>query len=92
MHLSVVQFALNYANVNFRWPLVWPQYAPPETQPRLHNNLGLSQRLKTGLTGPQIGAKTAAIAMPLQAKWFKVHHIENGMVSTYKICQISSAL
>jgi hypothetical protein len=44
--------------------------------------LGVSQGLKSSLTGPELGAKTAAIAMPLQAKWFKVHHIENGMFST----------
>jgi len=36
--------------------------------------------LKSSWEGPQIGGKTAEIAMPLQAKWFKVHHLENGMV------------
>jgi len=39
---------------------------PHETQPRLHNPLGLSQGLKSSSTGHQIGAKTASIAMRLQ--------------------------
>jgi hypothetical protein len=86
------KFTLNHANVRYIWPLVWPQYAPPETRPRLHNTLGLSQGLESSTAGPQIGVKTAAIAMQLQGKLFKVYNIENGMFSTHKICQILPAL
>ena len=86
------KFTLNHANVKYIWSLVWPQYAPPETRPRLHNPLGLSQGLKSSSTCPQIGVTAAAIAMPLQWTWFKVYNVENGMFSTHKICQILPAL
>ena len=54
--------------VRYLWPLVWPQYSSPETRPRLHNPLGLSQGLKSSSTGPQLGGKTVPIALPFRAK------------------------
>jgi hypothetical protein len=76
-------------NVRYLRPLLRPQYQPPKTQPRLHNPLGLYQGLKSSSTGPQLGAKTAAIAIPKLTQWFKVHPVEIGMFSTWKVCQIS---
>jgi hypothetical protein len=34
----------------------------------LHNPLGLSQRLKSSSTAPQVKAKIAAIVLPIEAK------------------------
>ena len=54
--------------VRYLWPLVLPQYSPPESRPTLHNPLGLSQGLKSSSTSPQNGAKAAAIAMQFNPK------------------------
>ena len=62
--------------------MVWPQYMPPETRPTLHIPLGLSEGLKSSSAGPQLWRKAAAIALPKQAQWSKVHHVEIGMFST----------
>ena len=54
--------------VRYLWPLVRPQYSPPESRPTLHNPLGLSQGLKSSSTSPQNGTKAAAIAMQFNPK------------------------
>ena len=54
--------------VRYLWPLVLPQYSPPESRPTLHNPLGLSQGLKSSSTSPQNGTKAAAIAMQFNPK------------------------
>ena len=54
--------------VRYLWPLVLPQYSPPESRPTLHNPLGLSQGLKSSSTSPQNGMKAAAIAMQFNPK------------------------
>ncbi len=68
--LLAVQVRMDFEqrHVRYLWPLVWPHYPIPGTQPRLHNPLGLSEGLKSSSTGPQLLRKAAAIALSWQAK------------------------
>jgi hypothetical protein len=59
-----LEFTLNHVKVRYLRALMWPQYPPTETQPRLHNPLGLSWELKSSLTGHHLEAKTAETAIP----------------------------
>ena len=65
LHYHLI-ITMNHANVRYLWALVWPQYPPPETRPRLHNPLILSWELKSSSTGPKLWGKTSETAIP---KW-----------------------
>ncbi len=68
--LRLVQVRIHFEAlyVRYLWPLVRPQYSPPESCLTLHNPLGLSQGLKSCSTSPQNGTKAAAIAMQFNRK------------------------
>ena len=84
--------------VRYLWTLVQPQYSPSETWPKLCNPLGLSQGLKSSLTGPQLWTKTAAIEVlfwvisiimvqsPTSRNWYVFYRVKY-----VRYCQLSEA-
>ncbi len=77
-----LEFTLNHANVRYLWALVWPQYLPPETQPRLHNPLwDYLKSLSTARQVLSLEQRQLKLQHQNGYKWFKVHPIHFGMFS-----------